>query len=231
MQKLTRELKWLRMEGLKTEAGIIEKKIRNLKRKELEDTKQKVLEAKKKFDEFKVTEKISEIKADIQEDLDEARAAVDKTRRKQTLFGKAIWKDGDRVTKEEDDEEVMLGRVRSSRDILKSRESMELERQREQQEQEEQARALAEEEERERERREQEEEDKMKAAEDKKKSGSAFAGLLSMLKRTEEKSNGDSDSVSDREEDIFATPRSQDEQDEDYDDERYEDKSSVCVVM
>jgi CCR4-NOT transcriptional regulation complex NOT5 subunit len=34
----------------------------------------RVLEAKKKFDEFKVTEKLSEIKADIKEDLDEARA-------------------------------------------------------------------------------------------------------------------------------------------------------------
>jgi hypothetical protein len=41
MQKLNRELKWLRMEGLKTEAGIIEKQIRNLKRKEIEDTKRK----------------------------------------------------------------------------------------------------------------------------------------------------------------------------------------------
>ena len=41
MQKLTRELKWLRMEGLKTEAEIIEKQIRKLKRKELEDTKLK----------------------------------------------------------------------------------------------------------------------------------------------------------------------------------------------
>jgi hypothetical protein len=41
MQKLTRELKWLRMEGLKTEAEIIEQQIRKLKRKELEETKQK----------------------------------------------------------------------------------------------------------------------------------------------------------------------------------------------
>jgi hypothetical protein len=40
MQRLNRELKWLRMEGLKTEAGIIEMQIRKLKRKQLEDTKQ-----------------------------------------------------------------------------------------------------------------------------------------------------------------------------------------------
>jgi hypothetical protein len=32
----------------------------------------RVLEAKKKFDEFKVADKISEIKADIKEDMDEA---------------------------------------------------------------------------------------------------------------------------------------------------------------
>ena len=45
IQKLKRELKWLRMEGLTTEAEIVENQIRNLRKKELEEAKRKLVSA------------------------------------------------------------------------------------------------------------------------------------------------------------------------------------------
>lgn len=105
IDKMKRELKWLRMEGSKTEAEILEREIRKLKRRQAQ---QRILDAKKKFEEFKVSDKLADIKADVAEAVDK----VDKSRRKKTLLGRRIWKGGEPVQKNDDlDEEEALGRI------------------------------------------------------------------------------------------------------------------------